>query len=265
LTPGQLQWRPDLDPILAMIERAARDPTVDVEKFERLMAMRERVEAQRASLAFAEAFADLQPKLPSIDRRGRIVVYSKADRERAGGPPEDARPIQSTPYAQLDDILEALRGPLGEHGFSLRFEHPPTADNRLSTTAILRHRAGHEERATTPPLQHDSTGSKNPTQAIGSALTYGRRYSLLALLPIASHAPQDADDDGKAAGDEVISLEEILLIEQQLRDTGTDQVKFLNHFHAESLAAMTVTQFKEAKRHLAEKKRRANAAAAGHG
>jgi ERF superfamily protein len=253
------------DAILAMIERAARDTAVDVDKFERLMALRERVETQRASIAFAEAFAELQPDLPVIDRRGNIVVFSKTDREKAGGVPADARPIQKTPYATLDDILEALRKPLAEHGFSVRFEYQTTSDNRLATTAILRHRLGHEERATTPPLQHDTTGSKNNVQAAGSALTYGRRYALMAVLPIVSHAPQDADDDGKAAGDAVIGLEEILLLEQQLRDTDSDQAKFLEKLGAESLAAMTVSQFKRGKALLAEKKRRANAGPPRHG
>ena len=232
---------------------------------QQLFALRERLEANRASLAFAEAFADLGPNLPIIDRRGRIVVFSKADREKAGGVRENDKPIQQTPYATLDDILEALRKPLAEHGFSLRFEHETTSDNRLATKAVLRHRLGHEESATTPPLQHDSTGSKNPVQAIGSALTYGRRYALMAVLPIVSHAPQDADDDGKAAGDEVIGLEEIMLIEQQLRDTDSDEAKFLEKLGTGSLAAMTVRQFKRGKALLAEKKRRANAGPPKHG
>jgi hypothetical protein len=248
------------DPILAMIERASRDPTVDVEKFERLMAMRERLEADRASIAFAEAFTQLQPRLPAIDRRGRIVVYSKADRERAGGVPTDAQPIQQTPYATLDDILEALRGPLGEHGFSLRFEHETTADNRLATTAILRHRTGHSERATTPPLKHDSTGSKNDVQAIGSALTYGRRYALMAVLPIVSHAPQDADDDGKRAGAALIDADQLAQVQQLLEETKSDLVVFFDTLGCSGFTDLTVKQFKRGVALLNEKKRRATKA-----
>ena len=244
------------DPILAMIERAARDASVDIEKFERLMAMKERVEAQAASIAFAEAFAELQPDLPTIDRKGRIVVYSKADREKPGGVPEGAEPIQRTPYVTIDDILEALREPLGKHGFSLRFEHQTTADNRLVTTAILRHRTGHEERATTPPLQHDSTGSKNSAQAVGSALTYGRRYALMAVLPIVSHAPQDADDDGKAAGKALIGADELAMVQQLLNETKSDQAIFFETLGAIGFSDLTVAQWKRGVALLNEKKRR---------
>jgi hypothetical protein len=250
------------DPILAMIERASRDPAVDIEKFERLMAMKERVETQRASIAFAEAFALLQPDLPTIDRKGRIVIYSKADRDpQSGAPREGATPIQKTPYATMDDILEALRTPLGAHGFSIRFEHLTTDDNRLITTAILRHRTGHEERATTPPLKHDSTGSKNDVQAVGSALAYGRRYALMAVLPIVSHAPQDADDDGHAAGSPKIDVDQLAYVEQLLRDTASNVKVFLETLGAAELGELNVKQFKRGVSMLEEKKRRAAKAA----
>ena len=244
------------DPMLALIERAARDPAVDLAKLQGLMKMKKDVEADRASIAFAEAFTELGPELPVIDRRGRIVVFSKTDREKPGGVPEGAEPIQKTPYATLDDILEAIRAPLHKHGFSLRFEHEATTDNRLVTTAIVRHRMGHEARATTPPLQHDSTGSKNPTQAIGSSLTYGKRYALMAVLPIVSHAPEDADDDGEASGRALIDVDQVAFIEQQIRDTGSDVEKFLKTIGAASVSAITQGQYRRAIGLLNMKKRK---------
>ena len=246
-----------VDPYLAMIERAARDPAIDLAKLQGLMAMKKEVEADRASVAFAEAFNELQPDLPVIDRKGRIVVYSKADREKPGGVPEDATPQQKTPYATLDDIIEALREPLHKHGFSLRFEHESASDGRISTTAILRHRLGHSERATTPPLQHDSSGSKNNVQAIGSSLTYGRRYALMAVLPIVSHAPQDADDDGKAAGSALIDDGQLIQVQELLKDTESDLAIFFDTLGATGFSDMTVAQWKRGVALLNEKKRRA--------
>jgi ERF superfamily len=244
------------DPVLAMIERAARDPAVDLAKLEGLMALRERNEAQRASVAFADALVELGADMPAIDRTGKIVVYSKIDREKPGGVPAGATPIQSTLYATFDDILEALRPVLYKHGFSLRFEHEATANGLLATAAILRHRLGHEERATTPPLKHDASGSKNDTQAVGSSLTYGRRYALMALLPIVSHAPEDSDDDGAAAGGATIDPDQIAHIEQQIRDTGSDMAKFLVALGAEAAESLTVKQYQRGLALIAEKKKR---------
>jgi hypothetical protein len=245
------------DPILAMIERAARDPAVDLAKLQGLMAMKKDIEAERASIAFAEAFAELQPDLPTIDRNGQIVVYSKADRDKPGGVPEGATPIQRTRYATMDDILEALRQPLAKHGFSLRFEHGITADGRMDTTAILRHRLGHQEKARIPPLKQDTTGSKNDVQAIGSALTYGRRYALMALLPIASHAPQDADDDGRAAGSAIIDADQLAKLQELLVETASDVAKFLETLGADGFGDLTVKQYTRGVGLLEEKKRRA--------
>jgi hypothetical protein len=252
------------DPILSMIERAARDPAVDLAKLQGLMAMKKDIEADRASIAFAEAFAELQPELPTIDRKGRIVMYSKMLRERAEkeGPQvfEGHQPQQKTAYVTLDDILEALRKPLAEHGFSLRFEHQtqPVGDSfRIITTAILRHRQGHEERASTPPLQHDSTGSKNAAQAIGSAMTYGRRYALMAVLPIVSHAPQDADDDARAAGAALIDGDQLIQMQQGLEETKSDLSAFFVILGTTGFSDMTVKQWKRGMGLIDLKKRRA--------
>lgn len=244
------------DPFFAMIERAARDPAISVEKLERLFELSERARAVRAKQAFAQAFAALQIELPTIDRENRIVVYSKEARERKGGPVEGVDvPQQSTPYASLETIIAAIRTPLSRHGFSIRFEHA-TVNGLIGTTAILTHRDGHAERADIPPLQHDSSGSKNSVQAVGSSLTYGRRYALLALLAIVSHAPQDADDDGKAAGaGEVatISEDQVTEIRMMLTKTKSDEARFLETFKVESIEALRPAQVEQARTLLLQK------------
>lgn len=182
--------------LISMIERAARDPAVDIEKFERLMAMKERVETQIAKRDFDAALAIMQPSLPQVDRNGRIVVLSKADRD-AGR--LDAKPQQSTPYALWEDINTAIGPHLAEHGFALSFRTGTSPEGKITVTAVLSHRGGHREE-TTITLAHDSTGSKNSVQAVGSSISYGKRYTAGLLLNITSRAPGEADDDGKAAG-----------------------------------------------------------------
>lgn len=242
---------------LAMVERAARDPSVDLDKLERLMAMREREQARAAKAEFAAAFADMIPALPTIDRNGGIVLYSKSDRDYAakneGNYPPNARPIQTTKYATLDDILIGINPVLSEYGFSIRFEHEtaPIGDSyRIKTRAILTHRAGHSESAETPPLLQDSSGSKNNVQGVGSSMKYGRRYALMAILPIASQAPQDADDDGEAAGQKpgptVISQEQLAAIDKKLTDCGTDRPTFLDYFDLDRLDDMPADKFDHA-------------------
>jgi hypothetical protein len=54
------------DPLVSMIERAASNPSVDIDKFERLMAMQERVAASRKEEAFNAAMALAQKGMVAI-------------------------------------------------------------------------------------------------------------------------------------------------------------------------------------------------------
>lgn len=214
-----------------MIERAAANPAVDVDKMERLLAMQERVLERNARAAFTAALAELQPKLPVIDQNGQI---------RHG----ENKPVQST-YAKYEDINDAIRPLLHQHGFALSFRITRT-DALVSITGVLSHRDGHSGE-TTIDLPADGSGSKNAVQAVGSSITYGKRYAAIALLNITSRAPQDRDDDGNAAG----GLQTILPAQvDELRDliesVGADRQKFLDFWKIEGLSDLKAKDFPRA-------------------
>ncbi|MBA4220196.1 MAG: ERF family protein [Methylobacterium sp.] len=171
--------------MISMIERAARDPSVDIDKMERLMLMQERALERRARAAYAEALALMQPELPSVARNGKIEI-----RDKSGN-----NVIQSTAYARWEDINDAIKPALAKHGFSLSFKVGMAPDGKITVTGILMHREGHQEE-TTITLPHDATGSKNAVQAVGSSTSYGKRYTAGMLLNLTSHGE---DDDGKGA------------------------------------------------------------------
>lgn len=172
--------------LVAVISRAAQDPTVDIDKFERLVAMHERLQAREAKAQYTAAFADMQAELPEIERNGRIVIKDKAENV-----------IQSTGYAKWEDINEAIKPVMQKHGFGLSFRVNREAD-RVIVTGVLAHRGGHSEE-TTMSLPLDTTGSKNNVQAAGSSVSYGKRYTASALLNLTSR-DIEVDDDGVAAG-----------------------------------------------------------------
>lgn len=188
-TAGNVVSVGQAESLLAIIERGSRDPSVDIDKMERLMAMLERVQAREARVAFDVALAEMQPRLPKISERGRIIV-----REKSANGKRDGDIQQETPFALWEDINEAIRPLLAEYGFSLLFRTGMNSDGRVTVTAVLS-RAGHSEE-TTMILPHDSSGSKNAVQAIGSSTSYGKRYTALALLNITTGGE---DDDGLGA------------------------------------------------------------------
>jgi hypothetical protein len=172
--------------ILALIERAARDPNVDIEKLERLFALKERMEARDAKQAFTEAKIAMQPEMPEITMKGHIVIRDKNKPDVI---------TQDTPFARFEDIHEAVMPVLSAHGFDLSFRNGLAPDGKVRVTTLLSHVAGHTEE-THFDLPHDSSGSKNSVQAVGSSTSYGKRYGTLSILNIKVCGE---DDDGVAA------------------------------------------------------------------
>lgn len=159
--------------IIQVIERAASNPNVDIDKMERLLEMQERILARNAKAAYASAFALMQPHLPEIPEKGKSNNGS---------------------YALWEDINDLVKPVLAEYGFGISFQTGRDGPN-VTVTAILTHRDGHSEQ-TTMLLPLDTSGSKNAVQAVGSSTSYGKRYTAAALLNLTSRGE---DDDGKAA------------------------------------------------------------------
>lgn len=102
-------------------------------------------------------------------------------------------------YVTLDELLESVRPVLSQNGLS--FLQFPGGDGQLITiTTVLLHSSG--EWIESEPFTLKS--QKVDPQGAGSAVTYGRRYSLSAILGVA----WDADDDGQASSHAIVSSTE---------------------------------------------------------
>jgi ribosomal protein L37AE/L43A len=172
---------PEIEPMLALVERATRDSTVDVEKMEKLLAMAERLQAKRAESEYDQAMNAAQSEMQPVARdsdnpqtRSRYVSYGALDRA--------VRPIYTA------------------HGFSLSFGTRSAGPDRVTITCRVSHRAGHTERVEIE-MPADGKGAKGgdvqtKTHATGSAVSYGMRYLLKMIFNIAI---DEYDDDGNAA------------------------------------------------------------------
>ena len=154
--------------LLAVISRAASDPSVDIDKMERLMQMHERMQARQASAEFAADLSDMQDALPSIGERGNAAGRYT--------------------YALWEDINAAIKPILKRYGFALSFRTDFT--DGIAVTGVLSHRSGHREE-TTVKLPADPSGNKNAVQAVASSVSYGKRYTAGALLNLTSHGEDD--------------------------------------------------------------------------
>lgn len=89
-------------------------------------------------------------------------------------------------YADLQDVIDTIREPLAANGLAISHEVSGT-----TLITKLLHVSGQSLKTEMPLLM-----GKQDMQGLGSALTYARRYSVSALLGIAS---DDCDDANGAA------------------------------------------------------------------
>lgn len=153
---------------------------VDTEKLEKLMALQERWEANQARQAFVRAMAAFKADPPVIGK-DRHVNYTKKDGS-----------VVDYHHAGLAEACAAIIAGLSKHELSHRWE-TEQAEGKIRVTCVLTHAGGHSERTTLASAADDS-GGKNSIQAIGSAVTYLQRYTLLAATGLAA-----GDNDGAGA------------------------------------------------------------------
>lgn len=173
---GAVVAQSDTVGFLQMIERASRDPSVDIDKMERLLQMHERMLNRDAETKFNAALAKMQIELPEIPEKGAI-------KNKSGG-------VQST-YMLWEDLNKIIKPILSRHGFALTFR-TGNLEKAIVVTGILSHEAGHSV-SSTMHLPIDDSGSKNSVQGLGSSTSYGQRYVARALLNLTSRGE---DNDG---------------------------------------------------------------------
>ncbi len=113
----------------------------------------------------------------------------KAQRDFGPALKDKTNPAFRSKYADLGACIDAVVDALNAHGISLlQRTHPDTSGVTVET--ILLHESGESWSSGTLHVP----AAKQDAQGYGSALTYARRYSLMAACGI---APED--DDGNAA------------------------------------------------------------------
>lgn len=176
---------PDNPQMAAMqiIAEAARNPAIDTEKMKDLIAMRKDMDRYEAEKEFWRAFPKMQNDLPTIPKNG-VMKHEKNGKK------------WEIPFAKFEDVIEHCRPVLKKHGFALMFKHQQLENSMLRTIGMLSHKGGHVERDQFD-AQHDTSGSKNSIQAVGSTRAYGKRYTTGSLLGLAFGGE---DDDGATGG-----------------------------------------------------------------
>lgn len=173
-------------------ERAGMSPVVSAgltilqknpspETLQQLLAVQREYEANEARKAYSMALVGLKRDLPTVIARDKKVAFND---------------VKYT-HASLAGVMEAVTGPLTQHGFSLTWK-PSTSKEGVSVTCRLTHADGHfEEAQISAPV--DTSGKKSPAQGVASTITLLQRYTALSLLGIATADMKEPEPDAPDA------------------------------------------------------------------
>jgi len=141
-------------------------------------------------LSTSETFADLAAALAKA--QGAFPAIKKEHTAKVRGESKKGDPVEySYGYADLADILDAIRHALADNGLSIIQPICPADAEHIWLVTRLLHSSGQWIESAYPVDVYDKP------QEQGSAITYARRYALTAMLGIAA----EEDDDGRRAQD----------------------------------------------------------------
>jgi hypothetical protein len=200
---------------------AAADPRMDVAKVERLYAMHKEMMDREAEAAFNDAMARAQAKVVPIakDRRNDHT---------------------KSMYATLAAINDQIAPIYSAEGLAVSFDTfsperdgkdmPPLERGWHRVVAIVSHRGGHSRKyhldAPLDDAGKDGTKNKTGIQAMGSTVSYLRRYLVCMIFNVAT-----ADDnDGNGGGGGKKMDEKVLADHLAAIDGAADEAELLKCF-----------------------------------
>lgn len=247
-TPTETQsYRADA-PMISMIERIAMDPNIPLDRLEKMLDMKERMEdraredeERQAKKAYFAAMSKCQSELPVvIKNRGNDHTKSR--------------------YADLAAIEEQAMPTIHKHGFAVSFQ-PDGYNNKGELRIVweISHAEGHSRNGV-GEIPVDGAGAqgkvnKTGTQAFGSTATYGRRYLLCMLFNISTG--DDLDGNTPSPKSQVrVNADQLENIRRLIEETGTDIEQFCKVGKIDALPDILASEYDKAVNLLEEKKKR---------
>lgn len=114
---------------------------------------------------------------------------------------DQINPYFKSYYADLTSVWNAIRDPLHENGLCV-LQDAVTTEIGISVITRIIHSSGQwiEYGPLIVPL------AKNDAQAVGSAISYGKRYAIGAALGVVAEVDDDGNKATKAAGQKTVKF-----------------------------------------------------------
>lgn len=213
--------QPSEDTTTNMIQYAMQHGNIDMVK--QLLDMQNSEIARKAKIEFQKDFAEMQNEMP------RVITKHKNTQT-------------SSNYAKIEDINEQVMPVLKEYGFGVSFKIVNQDKESVTVRASLLHKSGHEE-STEFYMPYDDKGiagkvNKTQVHAIGSTVSYAKRYAMCMLLNIST----GQDNDGQKVG-ALINDDQLDVLSQLIDCEEIDKPKFMKFYKIRSLGELPASKY----------------------
>jgi len=240
------QTQTEMGQFMEMLERAARDPSVDVAKMGALLDMQERILNKKAVSDFNAAYLAAKLEMPRIKKDG-VVEYA-VNKNQPDGPKKEA-----FRFATIENIEDVIAPIEQKYGFAHLYDSAPRAGDGggITTTITLMHRGGHSITSSFS-AGLDTSGGKSNLQGMHSSHSLAKRVCLMSIWNIVY---EGKDDGGVASGLKFITDDQKQELVALMRETKADVTKFLRFYGIASLDEMEFKSFLGAKNALIAKQK----------
>jgi hypothetical protein len=180
----------------------------------------------------------------SLEVNEIITALAKAQLEFEGAEADKINPHYKSRYIDLNGIVAATRRALAKHGLTVTFQINTQDDSSMVMTTTLFHTSG-QWLSCLSPLKPEKPG----VQALGSAITYMKRYTYAAIT---GFVLGDDDDDGEEATQhedlqerKYLTQDQVAKLEEAIVDNAELKQKILDAYAIKSFNNLYQDQFQK--------------------
>ena len=198
---------------LSVIQQMVTSGNFDVSVARELLEMQKDFMRHQAVINYNNDFALMSKEIP-------VIAKSKK--------------AHTTSYAPLEDIVKVVQLILSKYGFSVSFTTSQDGLDAVTVNCSLQHKDGHSTSTSLMLPTKAVNNSMNAMQAIGAAISYGKRYTICGILNIAT--AQDDDNNGFAVNAKIesakrpVSDKQLATAIEQINNKERDLTEFLNRY-----------------------------------
>jgi hypothetical protein len=205
--------------IIDIIAKAATSKNVDKEKMDSLIAMQNRMGAERRIAAYNRDMAACQAAIPPIPKTQKGSGAGK--------------------YAPYDEVDKIIRPIYSRFGFSVSFDTETVREGRKKYIIVVSHSEGHADTKDLE-LPDDNGDDMNELQGEGSTLSYAKRY-LAGMAFNLVYVGQDNDGNKPS---QFISAEQQAVINNGMNEAQLK--KFLEYMNVQGVQNIQSKDWKKA-------------------